>query len=96
MSPIMLGRGVLAANASNTSQCGSCLALTGNVLAALLRRLGLAVALHHDVVDVRLQRHADVLALLGLKLEDVQHARHAHLEEHGLQGQTRASGMSRW
>ena len=28
-----------------------------------------------------LQRHADVLALLGVKLEDVQHASHTHLEE---------------
>jgi len=28
-----------------------------------LRRAHLGVALHHDVIDVRLQRHADVLAL---------------------------------
>lgn len=41
----------------------------------------LGVALHHDIVDVGLQRHADVLALLGVKLEDVQHASHTHLEE---------------
>ena len=34
----------------------------------------LAVALHHDVVDVRLQGHADVLPLPGVELEDVQHA----------------------
>ena len=34
----------------------------------------LAVALHHDVVDVRLQGHADVLPLPCVKLEDVQHA----------------------
>ena len=34
----------------------------------------LAVALHHDVVDVRLQGHADVLPLPSVKLEDVQHA----------------------
>jgi len=33
---------------------------------------------------VRLQRHADVLPLFGVKLEDVQHTGHAHLEEHGL------------
>lgn len=31
-----------------------------------------------------LQRHADVLSLLGVKLEDVQHASHTHLEEHRL------------
>ena len=41
----------------------------------------LGVALHHDVIDVGLQRHADVLALLGIELEDVQHASHTHLEE---------------
>lgn len=41
----------------------------------------LGVALHHDIIDVGLQRHADVLALLGVKLEDVQHASHTHLEE---------------
>jgi hypothetical protein len=35
----------------------------------------------HDVIDVRLQRHADVLPLLRLKLEDVQNARDSHLEE---------------
>jgi hypothetical protein len=44
----------------------------------------LAIALHHDVIDVRLQRHADVLSLARLKLEDVQHACHAHLKEHSL------------
>lgn len=33
---------------------------------------------------MRLQRHADVLPLFGVKLEDVQHAGHTHLEEHGL------------
>ena len=32
---------------------------------------------------MRLESHADVLALLGLKLEDVQHSRDSHLEEHG-------------
>lgn len=53
------------------------------LLGAARAGLGLGVALHHDVVDVRLQRHADVLALTRLKLEDVQHARDAHLEEHG-------------
>lgn len=41
----------------------------------------LGVALHHDVIDVGLQGHADVLALLGVKLEDVQHPSHTHLEE---------------
>lgn len=41
----------------------------------------LGVALHHDIVDVGLQRHADVLPLLGVKLEDVQHTSHTHLEE---------------
>jgi hypothetical protein len=35
----------------------------------------------HDVIDVRLQRHADVLPLLRLKLEDVQNARYPHLEK---------------
>ena len=35
-----------------------------------------------DVVDVRLQRNADVLALFGVELEDVQHPRDAHLEEY--------------
>lgn len=44
----------------------------------------LGVALHHDVVDVGLQGHADVLPLLGVELEDVQHTGHPHLEEHGL------------
>ncbi len=33
---------------------------------------------------MRLQRHADVLPLFGVKLEDVQHTGHTHLEEHGL------------
>mmetsp|Transcript_42095 Transcript_42095/g.51066 ORF Transcript_42095/g.51066 Transcript_42095/m.51066 type:complete len:210 (+) Transcript_42095:2368-2997(+) len=40
------------------------------------------VAAHHDVIDVGLQCHTDVLALLRLKLKDVQNARHTHLEEH--------------
>ena len=44
----------------------------------------LGIALHHNVVDVSLQRHADVLPLLGVKLEDVQHPSHSHLEEHRL------------
>ncbi len=44
----------------------------------------LGVALHHDVIDVGLEGHADVLPLPRVKLEDVQHARHAHLEEDGL------------
>ena len=44
----------------------------------------LGVALHHDVVDVGLQGHADVLPLPSVKLEDVQHSRHPHLEEHSL------------
>ena len=46
--------------------------------------LYLGVALHHDVIDVRLQSHADVLALLGVKLEDMQNASNPHLEEHSL------------
>ncbi len=33
---------------------------------------------------MRLQRHADILPLFGVKLEDVQHTSHTHLEEHGL------------
>ena len=57
---------------------------TGRPSCVLQLHADLGVALHHDVVDVRLQRHADVLALLGVKLEDVQHASHAHLEEHSL------------
>lgn len=39
--------------------------------------------LHHDVIDVRLKRHADVLPLPRLKLEDVKNPCHTHLEEHG-------------
>jgi hypothetical protein len=54
----------------------------------------LAVALHHDVVDVCLQRHADVLALARLKLEDVQHACHAHLEEHSLAAAAKLQGRT--
>ena len=51
--------------------------LTGHGPGVRLRRAAcLAVALHHDVIDVRLQGHADVLALPGVKLEDVQHACH--------------------
>lgn len=42
----------------------------------------LRVALDHDVVDVRLECHADVLALPSIKLENVQHACNAHFEEH--------------
>lgn len=45
------------------------------------KKADLGIALHHNVIDVSLQRHADVLPLLGVKLEDVQHAGHAHLEE---------------
>ncbi len=33
---------------------------------------------------MRLQCHADVLSLFGVKLEYVQHTGHAHLEEHSL------------
>ena len=50
-------------------------------LASTVTHLG--VPLHHNVIDVRLQCHADVLALPRLKLEDVQHPRDAHLEEDG-------------
>lgn len=39
--------------------------------------------LHHDVIDVRLQRHTDIFPLPRLKLEDVQNPCHTHLEEHG-------------
>ena len=51
----------------------------GNPRCFLLLRV---VPLRHDVVDVRLQRNADVLALFGVELEDVQHPRDAHLEEY--------------
>jgi len=44
----------------------------------------LGVALHHDVVDVGLQGHADILPLPSVKLENVEHPRHPHLEENGL------------
>ena len=44
----------------------------------------LGVAFGHDVIDVGLQGHADVLSLSGVKLEDVQHPSDAHLEEHSL------------
>jgi len=44
----------------------------------------LAVAFHHDVIDVGLQGHADVLTLTGFKLEDVQHSSNAHFEKHRL------------
>ena len=44
----------------------------------------LGVPLHHDVIDVGLQGHADVFSLFGIKLEDVQDSGDAHLEEHSL------------
>ena len=44
----------------------------------------LGVAFHHDVIDVCLQSHADVLSLLGVELEDVQHSSNTHLEEDSL------------
>ena len=47
-------------------------------------QLYLGVALHHDVIDVRLQSHADVFALLSVELEDVQNTSNPHLEEHSL------------
>lgn len=47
-------------------------------------QLYLRVALHHDVIDVCLQSHADVLSLLGVKLKDVQHSSNTHLEEDSL------------
>ena len=52
------------------------------MLAACATYLG--VALHHDVVNVRLQSHADILALLGVKLENVQNPSDTHLEEDSL------------
>ena len=46
--------------------------------------LYLGIALHHDVIDVCLQGHADVLSLLGVELEDVQNTSNPHLEEDSL------------
>jgi hypothetical protein len=54
----------------------------------------LAVSLHHDVVDVCLQRHADVLPLLRVKLEDMQDTRHTHLEEDCLHNVEHMAGMN--
>lgn len=51
---------------------------------AARREAHLGIAFHHDVVDVRLQGHADVLSLLGVKLKDVQHTSHTHLKEDSL------------
>jgi hypothetical protein len=38
----------------------------------------------HDVIDVRLQRQADLLAGGRLELEDMQLASNPHFEEHGI------------
>ena len=48
----------------------------------------------HASPTAHLQRHADVLALLGLKLEDVQHTRHPHLEEHRLRAEVGKRGRA--
>ena len=48
----------------------------------LLNYLG--IPLHHNVIDVGLQGHADVLSLFGVKLKDVQDSSNPHLEEYSL------------
>lgn len=44
----------------------------------------LGVAFGHDVIDVGLESHANVLPLSGVELEDVQHTSNPHLEEDSL------------
>ena len=46
--------------------------------------LHLGVPLSHDVIDVGLQGHADVLSLCGVELEDVQDSSHPHFEKDSL------------
>lgn len=67
--------------ASKQLQTDCCCEAARGAAGAQETKPDLGVAFHHDIIDVGLQRHADVLALLGVKLEDVQHASHAHLEE---------------